>query len=142
MFKEINKTAIWTIYVLVLILIISLGYKFLMYKSASTIGKMDADIKTASGDSRIFSYNHFFDLCASIQGYEASIAAQSKIIPNVEGEELMRVRTNIASIEAQRVRAIVQYNADSAKIETVGRFKNNNLPQNLNPLDKVTKCVY
>lgn len=141
MFKDINRTAIWTIYVLIIIVAISAGYQVLLYATADARGTMKAERKVASSENRLFSYNHFFDLCATIQGYEASIDAQKSLLPNVEGGDKSRVQTNIAALEAQRIRAIAQYNVDASKTETLGRFKNNNLPDSLNPLNS-TNCTY
>lgn len=77
----------------------------------------------ANADFRIYSYNHFFDLCVAIQEIEAQYDAQSELLNGTERQGRV-----VAVLKARVEQLKRQYNVDSAKEETVALFKSNNLP--------------
>lgn len=111
------------------------------YFMAAPAGKANAEWQIESAPSRIQNYNHFFNLCSAIQGYEAAIAAQRSVIDQVQGKEAERTRANINGLVAQRARAIAQYNADVHKEYTMARFLDPRLPINLNVASEKTQCA-
>lgn len=99
--------------------------------SAPWNGKLQARQEINSGAFRITAYNHFFDLCASVQGLEGQLDAEKALLPSTTGYTHDRILTNIGGIEGARAQAIAQYNADANKSYTIGQFRSNNLPYQL-----------
>ncbi len=115
---------------------------FLTVKSetAGVVGELKMEITQQSEQRRTQSYNHFFDACSAIQGYEASIRAQEVVRDTYKDDKAIdRANTIIASVSAQRDRAIAQYNVDVRKELTLGRFKDSSLPEQLD-INKPTIC--
>lgn len=123
--------AAWVVGVLVLVaLVVGVGWAW-TYLTASTSGKVSAQKQIQSGSSRIAAYNHFFDLCASVQTLEGQLAAQTAALPTATGADYGRVQANIVGIEGARAGAIAQYNADARKGYTIGQFRSSQLPYQL-----------
>jgi parvulin-like peptidyl-prolyl isomerase len=108
----------------------------IQWSTADVRGKLDAREQIhASGDYRIQAYEHFFNLCASVQTNEQSLDAQydelnaAKDIGDKDNEA--RILANIAGIRAARQDAINQYNADAHKDYTLGQFRASSLPYQL-----------
>ena len=102
--------------------------------TARPSGALGARETILSGEFRIAAYQHFFNLCAGIQGLEASLGAQTELLKQTtDSREQNRVRANIAGITAERGRAIAQYNADARKDYTEGQFRDLDLPYLLDP---------
>ncbi len=106
--------------------------------TAEIRGKANAEVQIESADSRISNYEHFFDLCAAVQGYEQAAAGQRAQI--AAGVEVSRAYTNLTGIQAQRSRAIAQYNADANKSYTKARFLGDTLPRRLDVNLENTQC--
>lgn len=99
---------------------------------AAPAGKVAAQEQIQSAPSRIGAYNHFFDLCAAVQGKEASLDAMAvELAAATDPDDASRIRTNIAGVTAARSRTILQYNADARKDYTVGQFRDSGLPYQL-----------
>lgn len=114
------------------------GYRYFM---APIKGKVAAEEQLESASNRIQRYNHFFDLCASVQRQKAQLAAQrERLQSEPEGKFKSRVRANIAGIQSQIAGSVAQYNADSTKSYTAARFKDSNLPYRLT-IEGKTTCV-
>ena len=111
------------------------------YFSAETRGKVGMEEHVASGAFQEYSYDHFFDTCAAIQGYEQSIIAQQGALKSATDEDRGRINSILFSIQAERGRSIAQYNADASKIRTVARFKADGLPNYINPQSENTQCA-
>lgn len=107
---------------------ISFGIRWAM---AGPSGKLQARQAILGGANRITSYNHFFDLCASVQGLEGQRDSQLAELPKARGDDRDRILTNIAGIEGARAQAIAQYNADARKDYTIGQFRASALPYQL-----------
>jgi hypothetical protein len=99
------------------------------YYTAEIRGKIQAKERVESGSHRLYSYEFFYDLYASIQSYETALKAQRERLETAEtASERARIRSNIAGIKAQKRRAIERYNANAQKVETKAKFKADDLP--------------
>lgn len=108
---------------------IDLSYTWYKSQTAEYHGKANAEVQIESAPSRMANYNSFYDQCAAIQGYESAIKVQeSAITIGMPADDRSRTMTVIAGIQAQRGRAIAQYNADARKRYTAARFKASDLP--------------
>lgn len=136
--KEGLKLAGWGLLALVGMAAISLLLWGWVYSTAEIRGKVGAEVKIESADNRISSYEHFFDLCAAVQGYEQALLAQTSAFS--AGANPERTYANIAGIRAQRARAIAQYNADANKSYTKARFLGDELPRRLEINQENTQC--
>lgn len=112
------------------------------YFTAETRGVVDAEVQIESAPSRIGNYEHFYDLCAAVQGHEDALAAQRQALEGAEGKEAERIRANVAGLSAQRDRAIRRYNADANKAYTRARFLGDDLPRQLDTNVETTVCAY
>lgn len=108
------------------------------YGTAELRGKVGAELKIESADSRIANYEHFYDLCAAVQGYEQALIAQTSAL--AAGVDPDRTYANIAGVTAQRARAVAQYNADANKAYTKARFLGDTLPRSLDVNVETTQC--
>lgn len=103
------------------------------YYTAHWSGKVDAEQKIESGNSQISNYNHYFDLCSVAKTRQQSLKTQKNLLEMAEdSKEKIRVRSNIAGLESQLNRSINQYNVDARKEYTMARFKDSDLPFQLN----------
>lgn len=124
---------------IVLLMALSLGSLAWRYYTADIRGTVDAEEQIESGRSKITNYNHFFDLCSLAQTRQQSLEVQKSLLENAESsDERVRVRSNIAGLEAQLNRAINQYNVDVQKEYTMARFKDVDLPYELS----ATQSIY
>lgn len=139
-----GKTALWIVGICVFTVALWIGIAAsiwgLRVATAGIYGRGEARIQIQSADYRIPAYNHFFDLCAAIQGHEAGVEAARAQLEAVSEEDRDRILANIAGLETQRVRSIAQYNADAEKDYTIGQFRDSDLPYQLDKESK-TKCT-
>jgi TPR repeat protein len=96
--------------------------------TAGPKGALEAREQIKSGPSRIAAYNHFFDLCASVQSDEARLDAQRDELASATGDDVARIHANIAGLMSDRAEAINEYNADAEKGYTIGQFRASKLP--------------
>jgi hypothetical protein len=99
--------------------------------TAEPKGALDAREQILSGSSRIQAYDHFFNLCASVQTAEQNLMAAYEELATAPADDKNRLRTNITGLLATRNGAVNQYNADAAKSYTIGQFRASNLPYTL-----------
>jgi hypothetical protein len=99
--------------------------------TAGPKGKLEARQQILSGQYRIAAYDHFFDLCVSVQNAEASLDAQNAELVDATGDDRERIKANIAALTAVRLGGINQYNADALKDKQIGQFRASGLPQQL-----------
>ncbi len=104
---------------------INFGFRWI---TASPTGQLEAREQILSGDTRIAAYNHFHNLCASIQGNEGQIDELESTLALVSDDDKDRVLTSIAGVKGARHQAIAQYNADANKDYTIGQFRDLKLP--------------
>lgn len=140
----------WGIAVLsiVTVLLLSTGTMF----ATGTIQKWTADWRgdvkvkeqtKANAAFRINTYNHFFNLCASVQSDEDAIQnakdeLADKGTTDARAAKLRQVMTALKNSRAENIRT---YNADSAN-EMKGAFQSNDLPVSLNVGAERTECAY
>lgn len=111
------------------------------YFTADVRGIVGAEEQRKAANFRLQAYNRFFDMCAAIQGHEATLKAQRTALDMATSPgEKERLRANIAGITAQRARTIARYNADAAKSYTLAQFKANSLPYRIKPNQENTIC--
>lgn len=100
--------------------------------TAGIVGRGEAHIQIQSGSNRIVQYDHFFNLCASVQQAEAGIDAQTDLLESTsDSNEQARIKTNIAALQMTRSNGVFQYNADASKEYTQGQFRDSSLPYQL-----------
>lgn len=117
--------------VLTVILLSFVGYAW-KYFTAPIKGAVDAQVELESGNSRILKYNEFYDLYSNIETHAATIKAQKRLLNNTKDkEDISRIRTNIAALEAIILRDINQYNVNARKTFTKARFKPEDLPNRI-----------
>jgi hypothetical protein len=96
----------------------------------------------ADPDRRITAYEHFYDLCASIQGHEATIRAlEQELDTDPSDSRREQIHGAITANRAQRETKIHRYNSDAAKDYTVGQFRDAGLPDRLDIDAEETTCV-
>lgn len=121
-----------TVAVVFLVVIGVVGQFAFDWFTAGPRGELEARQQILSGDNRIQAYDHFFDLCASVQAVEASIdQTLIQLDTPVNQDDTIRLRTNLNGQQATRARAISQYNVDARKSYTVGQFRSLSLPYQL-----------
>lgn len=114
--------------------------------TAGPTGKLQARQAILSGQSRIQAYDHFFNLCASVQADEDAIDAQLEELDGSTGDDRDRIRANLAGLRSTRATAIREYNVDARKSYTIGQFRDLGLPFEIDPTPYVqggkrTSCV-
>jgi len=125
---------------LVLVLMSGAGLAW-RYFTAPVKGIVDAEEQINQGSNRIQKYNHFFDLCSTIQSDKMTLETQRSLLESAEGDkERARVRANIAGIEAQMNRNANQYNVDARKEYTAARFKSSDLPYQIDTTQEYISC--
>lgn len=96
----------------------------------------------ADPDRRITAYEHFFDLCASIQGHEDTIRAlETELEGDPSESRAEQIQGVITVNQAQRDSKIRQYNSDASMEYTVGQFRDANLPHELDVSKEATTCT-
>lgn len=125
---------------LIALILFTAGSRAWTWYTAPITGRIGQKAIVHSPLERMGAYNHFFDLCASIQSHEAMLRAQRQALADATTpDDQSRIRANIAGITGQRARVIAQYNADSRKNYTVGQFRDSNLPYQID-LKGDTSC--
>lgn len=120
------------------------GWGFFQRATADFRGETAAleQIK-ADPDSRISAYEHFFSLCASIQGHEETIKALQRELDEGHASESRaeQIRGAITANRSQRDSKIREYNVDAARGFTIGQFRDADLPSRLDIEAEETECV-
>lgn len=96
----------------------------------------------ADADYRIANYDHFFDLCASVQSKEATIdSLEQELETDPREQRAEQIQATLTAVRASRAEAINQYNADAAKEATAAQFRASNLPPKLSIDEGETECA-
>ena len=100
--------------------------------TAGLFGAGEAHIRTQSADFRLGAYNHFFDLCASVQGNEGQLDAlyQELELQEPGSRDYGYTVKSITGVQGIRAQSIARYNQDALKW-TVGQFRDSDLPHQL-----------
>lgn len=132
----------WTLFGFLLVIAVTAGVLLWRYVIAAPAGKVQARQQIQSGNYRIAAYNHFFDLCASVQTKEATIAAlQQELATRPPESRIEQINASITANVAGRADDINQYNADAEKDYTLAQFRASKLPFQLDPRTKETRCA-
>lgn len=138
---SIFKGFIAVMVVIALGLLLMLGFGVFKKETADFRGSVDqAERVEANGAYRIAQYEHFYDLCASIQGKEATIANLTAELETASEERAEQIRATLSAVKSERERSIAQYNVDARKGETQAKFHASDLPYQLDAKEKETKC--
>lgn len=118
----------WSVAGIVAIIGIGIGFMFASGTFKKSTANWRGDVKAteqtqANGQYRIANYNHFFDMCASIQ-------ADEERIKNLEeaATDSVKDQTTLTAVKNSRAEKITRYNADAAKEATMGQFRDSGLP--------------
>jgi hypothetical protein len=108
----------------------------IQWGTADIRGKLNAREQIhANGSYRIDAYEHFFNLCASVQTNEQNLDAQYDELNAAQDvgdkENVERIQANISGLRSAIADAVNQYNADANKSYTVGQFRSSSLPYQL-----------
>lgn len=105
-------------------------------------GAVDAREQTvADGDYRNATYNHFFNLCTSVQAAEDSIEnLEAEVEGGVSSDREARIKQSITAQRNVRSEAIREYNA-AAQQETKDFMKDSSLPESLVVANYDTVCT-
>lgn len=96
----------------------------------------------ADPDRRISAYEHFFSLCASIQGHEDTIRAlRVELDSGPSDSRAEQIRGAITANQAARDGKIREYNQDAARDYTAGQFRDADLPDRLDTNTEETTCA-
>lgn len=97
----------------------------------------------ANAAFRINTYNHFFNLCASVQSDEDAIqnAKEEMADKGTTDARAAKLRQTVTALKNSRAENIRTYNADSAN-EMKGAFQSSDLPASLNVGAERTECAY
>lgn len=147
--KGLGVAALIAVSVVVLFVIMTAASLAFRWEIAPWIGAVEQrEIVEGSGEFRINSYNHFYDLCATIQQTEARHDTQFDELEamNSGTDNYDRQRRTVSVLE-QRIEVLKRkYNADASKEATLAAFKSNDLPNRIEPLDhehgRRTECVW
>lgn len=114
------------------------------YATADTRGAIaQNELVRADGQFRLAAYNHFFDLCSSIQGDERRIV---NLQAELDRGNLTPARANtlpgiITATMNSRDANVVKYNNDAQKSGAEGAFRSAKLPVYINPNELSTTCA-
>jgi len=117
--------------------------------TAGLFGAGEARIRTQSADFRLAAYNHFFDLCAAIQGHEGQLDALYDELGlfGPATKDYGNTVKSITGVQGIRAQSIARYNQDALKW-TVGQFRDSDLPDHLSSIVPYpieggkTECAY
>lgn len=131
-----GKAVFWFIVAVVAAVLLSVGIWGATVAIADIFGRGEAHKELHSAPYRIAAYDHFHDLCVSVQDAESSLDAQFDLLTTAQDKSI--VQTNIAALKAVRMHGINQYNEDAKKNYTLGQFRDSDLPWQLpaTPYDK------
>jgi hypothetical protein len=101
-----------------------------------------ANATKANTAFRIQAYDHFFDLCAAVQDDEASLDSLDQELATSKPSQsrLDQINASKTALRGSRAEKINQYNVDAKKDWTIGQFRSNGLPFQLNKTKEETTC--
>ncbi len=131
-----GKIILWGILTLIIIFafIIAIGVASygISWVAAPFQGMLEKRQEVQSGDFRLYSYEHFYDMYASAKAYTQKIENQKIRLENTEDkEERRKIRRNLNGLRNKRTEVIQEYNSDARKEESRGQFRAKDLPYKL-----------
>lgn len=149
-YKEGARWSWWAIVGSAALLVVSLligtmwlfGWGFFSQATAPFRGETQKrNIVEGSGQYRIAAYDHFFDLCTTIQTKEATLEAlQQELDSGPSEKRAEQIRASMTAIRASRAESIAKYNNDANKSYTSGQFRDSRLPYHLDRRSENTLC--
>lgn len=95
----------------------------------------------ANSNYRIAQYEHFYNLCASVQSIESKIGnMEDELDTASEAQRKEILNTSITASKNKRAELINKYNADARKEGTMAQFKSSDLPYSIDENEEVTVC--
>ena len=136
------ETWFWIAMVVLIVVVftfLGLGWRYIL---ADPKGKVQAQEQIKAGPARIAAYNHFFDLCASVQSDEAAIQSLNQEMNTTKPtpSRVTQINASLTALRSARAEKINQYNADARKGYTIGQFRSLQLPYTLVLTQEVTSC--
>lgn len=102
-------------------------------ETAGIRGQGNLEMTVQSAPNRWVQYNHFFDLCVSVQNAETTIDNETKRLEaETIAKEKSHISANISAAHSTRQNGINQYNADAQKFGAE-QFRDSDLPERLDP---------
>lgn len=95
----------------------------------------------ADGDYRIAQYDHFYELCSSIQAKNEQIEntkGQLKYTDDPDDED--KLNASVLALENSKEELVQEYNADAASNGTKGKYRASDLPYQIDPDDEEVQC--
>ncbi len=98
--------------------------------TAGIYGRGEARKEIQSAEFRIEAYQHFFNMCGSIQGLEGQIDELTAELELFEpgSREYTHTVKSLTGVKGYRHQAIARYNQDALKDYTEGQFRDKDLP--------------
>lgn len=120
------------------------GWGFFQRGTADFRGKTaQTERVKADPDYRIAAYDHFFDLCGSIQSKEDQIR-NTEARPTTEGSNsgftASQKEAILLALRNSRAELIREYNADAGKADTKANFLSSDLPYTIDINGEDTTC--
>jgi len=135
----------------VLTLVIGLAFALMAVFGVGFFKRSTADFRgeteqiervQADPNYRIAAYEHFYDLCASVQTKEATaVALHEELKSGPSDSRREQINATLTALTSSRAAAINQYNADARKADTKANFLASDLPYQLSLLAKETSCA-
>lgn len=127
----------------VLLVSLIVGFQWI---SAPFRGALDArETIQADGDFRIAAYNTFFNRCANIQTHEARIESLETELNDEQNPptsaRVSQIQSSLSAIRSQRAEDINLYNSEASRDWTVGQFRDEGLPHELDIDAEETDCT-
>lgn len=123
------------------VFLLVIGFWVFRVATADIKGEGDQKIATEGNAAyRIAAYDHFYNLCASVQSKEdqvANLLMEEPTTPDRKAQIVAAV-TALRNIRASLVR---QYNADARKADTQANFRASDLPFQIDPTQESTSCT-
>lgn len=137
-FKWVVGVVVFFAAVGVVVTLVSGGTSWL---TAPLRGAVDAREQTvADGDYRNATYNHFYNLCTSVQAAEDAIEnLEAEKDSGVSEDREARIDQSITAQRNARLESLREYNAATQQ-ETKEFMKDSSLPESLDVADHDTEC--
>jgi hypothetical protein len=129
--------------VIAIMLIGTFGFGWFQKSTADYRGGVRETEKVhADPNYRITHYDQFFNQCASIQTLTAQAQnAKADFDSALDPVSKRDARLRMIALRNQKISAINQYNADSAKEDTEANFKSSDLPYRIDQNAEVVTCA-
>lgn len=140
--RTLTLTIASVLAVAVLFVTVVYGFGMLQRGTADFRGETGQIEQTeANSDYRIAAYDHFYDLCASVQSLESKIDNMTnELALTKESQREIVLNTSITASKNKRAELITSYNADARKEATQGQFRASDLPYNIDENGEETLC--